>query len=145
MIVREKYLEKLQEFEHYGVLGMKWGIHRSKVNKAKANRARSKGKIKKAEKYEAKSEKIKQKHINRTDKKTYDRVSKKSVKKLLAQSMLMGTYGSLKYNQSRSEGAARFESFAKGYGYAILNGAFSGIPSFVGPRINARNAKKQIK
>lgn len=145
MIVREKDLEKLQEFEHYGVLGMKWGIHRSKVNKAKANRARSKGKNKKAEKYEAKSEKIKQKHINRTDKKTYDRVSKKSVKKLLAQSMLMGTYGSLKYNQSRSKGAARFESFAKGYGYAILNGALSGIPSFVGPRINARNAKKQVK
>lgn len=29
MIIREKDLEKLQEFEHYGVKGMKWGVRKS--------------------------------------------------------------------------------------------------------------------
>lgn len=36
MIVREKDLEKFQEFEHYGVQGIKWGVRRS-VNKGVSN------------------------------------------------------------------------------------------------------------
>lgn len=43
MIVREKDLERLQEFEHYGVQGMKWGVRRS-TYKSKSSRSLKRGK-----------------------------------------------------------------------------------------------------
>lgn len=154
IIVREKdILEHSDEFSHYGVLGMKWGVHRAKVNKSKSNKYRSKAKastgskkeknLKKAEKYAKKSKKIQTKHESRAGKQTYKKVDKTSVVKLLGESALMGTYGSLKYNKAREKGGSVFTSFANGAGHSIFNTAFLGLPSFVEPRITARSRKKK--
>lgn len=152
--VREKdIIQHSDEFEHYGVLGMKWGAHRAKVNKSKSNKYRSKAmastgskkekEFKKAEKYAKKSKKIQTKHELRAGKETYKKVDKTSVTKLLGESVLMGTYGSIKYNRSRAKGENVFTSFFNGAGHSILNTAFLGLPSFVEPRITARSRKKK--
>lgn len=152
--VREKdIIQHSDEFEHYGVLGMKWGVHRAKVNKSKSNKYRSKAmastgskkekEFKKAEKYAKKSKKIQTKHELRAGKETYKKVDKTSVTKLLGESVLMGTYGSIKYNRSRAKGENVFTSFFNGTGHSILNTAFLGLPSFVEPRITARSRKNK--
>lgn len=152
--VREKdIIQHSDEFEHYGVLGMKWGVHRAKVNRSKSNKYRSKAMVstgskkekefKKAEKYAKKSKKIQTKHELRAGKETYKKVDKTSVTKLLGESVLMGTYGSIKYNRSRAKGENVFTSFFNGAGHSILNTTFLGLPSFVEPRITARSRKKK--
>lgn len=153
-IVREKdILEHSDEFSHYGVLGMKWGVHRAKVNKAKSSKYRSKAKastgskkeknLKKADKYAKKSKKIQTKHESRAGKKTYKKVDKTSVVKLLGESALIGTYGSLKYNKARANGKNVFTSFANGAGHSIVNNALFNLPSLVEPRIAAYKARSR--
>lgn len=153
-IVREKdILEHSDEFSHYGVLGMKWGVHRAKVNKSKSNKYRSKAKastgskkeknLKKAEKYAKKSKKIQTKHELRAGKKTYKKVDKTSVVKLLGESALIGTYGSLKYNTARANGKNVFASFANGAGHSVLSRALFNIPKYVEPRITAHKARSR--
>lgn len=155
-IVREKdILEHSDEFSHYGVLGMKWGVHRAKVNKAKSSKYRSKAKastgskkeknLKKADKYAKKSKKIQTKHESRAGKKTYKKVDKTSVVKLLGESALMGTYGSLKYNSSRAKGENVFTSFLNGAGHSIFDSALLGLPSLVEPRVAAHKAHSRKK
>lgn len=125
---------------HYGVIGMKWGVRRAEKNKEKArmhkrfaddynprksltklsdrekarmskNRAKE---LAKAKKYETRAKKIEQKHKDRTNVKTYNRVKNTSTAKLLGESMVLGTYGALKYNQARASGMKRGMSVVTG-------------------------------
>lgn len=153
---------------HYGVLGMKWGIHRAQKNKKKAQNAKvsanewdelaknakARGETKAASKYreyaakdraaaqryQTKSQKIEQKHKDRTSVKTYNRVKNTSTAKLIGESMVLGTYGALKYNQARASGMKRGMSVVTGLLGGTLDMATLGVWRHAEPR---RTAKKK--
>lgn len=163
MIVREQDCLK-----HYGVLGMKWGVHRAKVNATKAKNLRDKQSLKewdeianykkskgnmrgyqkakqakrsqleKAQKFENKAKAIRKKHETRSGKKTVSKVEKMSTGKALAQSMVFGTYGALKYNQARAKGYNRGKAAAGGLLGKIGNNFTGGILSIVEPRLREK-------
>lgn len=127
------------ELMHYGVLGMKWGVHRANKFAAKASNARAAGNKEAAAKYQAKSNKIKAKHTARVGgKASYNYSAKESVGKSLAKSYLMGTYGALKYNEARSKGRDRGEAVVQGLVYGIGNGLTGGVMSIVEPRLRGK-------
>lgn len=126
---------------HYGVLGMKWGVHRARKNQQKAAKARAKGNTEAANKYAAKAKKIEQKHVDRTDRKTYNRVKNTSAAKLYGESLVLGTYGALKYNQARANGSTRGKSIVDGLVMGVANDLTGGLLSIAEPRATA-NAKR---
>lgn len=128
---------------HYGVLGMKWGQRRARKFAAKSAKASAKGKTKKAQKYKAKSEQIKSYHQKMGGKKTYERVAKTSTGKAIAQSILMGTYGSLKYNEARAKGQKRGKAAVNGLLYRAANASTGGIVSVVEPRRRKKRGGKE--
>lgn len=154
-----------EELYHYGVLGMKWGQHRAKKNVSKAKTAResakewdeiarnasSKGKTEAAakykryaardradaKKYDSKAKQIEQKHRQRAGSKTYDRVKNTSTGKLVAQSMIMGTYGTLKYQQAKAErNTSTGRAFAEAAIYNAANNFSGGLVGIVEPRLH---------
>lgn len=127
---------------HYGVLGMKWGVHRAKVNRDKAANARAKGDAEKASKYTNKAKNIEQKHIDRTDRKTYNKVKNTSTAKLVGQSLVFGTYGALKYNQALAAGMDLGMSTLTGILGSGVNSITGGIYGTAQPRTTASKKQK---
>lgn len=120
---------------HYGVLGMKWGQHRVQVNQAKAKRAKALGNKEAYSKYSAKANRIKQKHIRLSGgKKAYDYTKNESLGKSLVKSALLGTYGTMKYNEFRSNGDSQMLSGLKAVGSSAVNSLSYGTFSIVEPR-----------
>lgn len=134
------------EIQHYGVLGMKWGIRRSRKQLEAAAAARAKGNTKQAKELEKKSKQTLQKHISRTSKATVDRVSNTSTGKLVAESLLAGTYGALVYNQMRSD---KKNSRLSAIGGAIVanaaNTLTSGLLSIIQPRAKSGELDNFVK
>lgn len=138
------------ELKHYGVIGMKWGQHRARRNAEKAekykklskqsasegNKTASKQQAAKAMKYSKRSKEITSKHQALGGKKTFDRVKNQSTGKTIAQSMLMGSYGALKYNQARAQDVNRGMSAVSGFLYAIGNGLSYRSLSIIEPRFS---------
>lgn len=162
------------ELYHYGVLGMKWGVHRARKNSEKAKKAResakewdeiarnkeSKGKTKAAAKarqnaaedrstasrYSAKAKSIQKKHTQRAGgEKAVSYSMKESTGRSVAKSLLLGTYGALRYNEARSKGNARAKALVDG----IMAGTFSrltfGVGGIVEPRLREDKTKERIK
>lgn len=157
---------------HYGVLGMKWGHHRYKVNMRKAKNARQAAKewdeiaaaerergkkrpsgyytsykkkhLAAANKLEAKASKIKAKHERLAGgKDSYDYTTQQSMGKTILKSMMMGTYGTLKYNQSRAKGKDAVSAYGKSIVSNLLNVATGGIARYAEPRIsNPKNKSR---
>ena len=126
---------------HYGVLGMKWGVHRAKKNQEKAASARKAGNKAAAKKYEAKAKKLESKHTARTNRRTYDYIKKQSALKLFGESTVIGTYGALKYNEARAAGASTGKALVKGIVSGTLNNLTYGGLGIVQPRLRARKAR----
>lgn len=156
------------ELYHYGVLGMKWGQHRVRVNDAKASKASAKAtrarenikqgyKIeknqravtkfdKKASKYRTKSAIIEGTHTTLAGgKEAYNYTKNKSVGNAIAKSMLMGTYGATKYNKARAKGATRGEAALQGVLHDMGNVATGGLLSVAEPRLSAIGRARKTK
>lgn len=121
---------------HYGVLGMKWGQRRVRVNQEKARRAKALGNKEAYSKYSAKANRIKQKHIRLSGgKKAYDYTKNESLGKSLVKSVFLTTYGTMKYNEFRSNGESQMKSGIKAVAYGFANNLTSGIVSIAEPRL----------
>lgn len=155
------------ELCHYGVLGMKWGVHRAKRYKEMADihrryakdydvkdmtpyarkntsakqkqkmRASYKKNMDRAKQYDSKSKAIISRHKELAGEKTFDRVKAQRTGRLAAKSILMGTYGTLKYEQARSRGVSKGEAVVRGILYGYGNGFTYGMLSVVEPRVAA--------
>lgn len=120
---------------HYGVLGMKWGQRRVRVNQEKARRAKALGNKEAYSKYSAKANRIKQKHIRLSGgKKAYDYTKKESLGKSLVKSALLSTYGAMKYNEFRSNGDSQMKSGLMALRSSSINSLSYGVFSMVEPR-----------
>lgn len=138
------YLNNSPEYlMHYGVLGMKWGQRRARKNASRSVNFRRSGQIEKAKKYAIKARKIESKHRSRAGDKAYNRVKATSTGKLIGQSILMGTYGSLKYHQAKTKGNSTGKAAVTGVLHNIGNIATNGILGVVEPRANASGNKKK--
>lgn len=128
------------ELYHYGVLGMKWGVHRAKAYQAKSNRARSRGNIGDAERYQNKSNRMMAKNERLSGgKNAFERASKQSMGKTLAQAAVFGTYGATKYNQARAKHVSRGKAAVQATLYNVGNKMTGGLLGVVEPRLSNRN------
>lgn len=135
---------------HYGVLGMKWGIHKAKAYAKSANRiAAKKGDdpkaMAKAEKRRAKSARIEQKHRDRGGSKTYDRVANIRTAVLYGQSLMLGTYGALNYQRARANGDTVGRGLLDGFVSGVANQMTSGLLGIIEPRVTQSGEKKARK
>ena len=96
----------------------------------------------KADKYDAKSKKIRQKHEDRAGKAALKYTEKQSVGDAVVKSMLFGTYGTLKYNQARAAGASRGKAAVRGVLSTMGNGLTYGVVSIAEPRVSAYRRRK---
>jgi hypothetical protein len=141
-----------QELKHYGVLGMKWGISRSKevrgVKKAYKNQKRDirYNRAHEYDKYETKNKQVdsqykkdlaaaKEKAADRLfrdgDSARNHRIANMNLGKALLQSFLMGSYGAKKYNTYRSKDQGRLKSGVKGWLWGGANAIGYQIPTSV--------------
>lgn len=135
---------------HYDVLGMKWGHHRYKVNMRKAKNARQAAKewdeIAAAERERGKKRPSGYYTSHERlagGKASYDYTTQQSMGKTILKSMIMGTYGTLKYNQSRAKGKDAVSAYGKSIVSNLLNVATGGIARYAEPRIsNPKNKSR---
>ena len=121
---------------HYGVLGMKWGQHRVRVNQEKARRAKALGNKEAYSKYSSKANRIKQKHVRLSGgEKAYNYTKNQSLGKSLVKSALLTTYGTMKYNEFRSGGNSQLKAGVKAVAYGYANNLTGGIISIAEPRL----------
>lgn len=147
--------------EHFGVLGMRWGIRHDRRVKAAKKLYKIRRKTIKKDKTLTKAQKQKkitasreewmkerEKAANRlysfNDRETNRRVARMTSRGAIGKSLLMGSYGALKYTDSRAHGAGKFMSYIRGSNAQEHNDA-------VGGRIaeeeyfRNRNARTQVK
>lgn len=132
------------------------------ISKYQVNKQLKKGNTAKAEKLKARYKKyadrdradavkaaktakeIEKHHIELAgSKKVYDSVKTQSTGRLVAKSLLMGTYGTLKYEQAKARGVTKGKAVVQGIMSDTLDSASGRWLSFLEPRINRSRKKKK--
>ena len=146
--------------QHYGVLGMRWGIRRDRrVRMAKASYKTQRKALKKSgaiktssgqrklaasrEQWMKQRENAANRLYSKNSKETNRRIARMSSKQALGQSYLMGSYGALKYNQNRASGKRKVSSFMDARVKDTLNNALLGAPEITEYLMNRRARKKK--
>jgi hypothetical protein len=147
--------------EHHGVLGMRWGIRHDRRVKAAKQLYKIRRKTIKKDKTLTKAQKQKritasreewmkerERAANRLyslqDKETNRRVARMTSRGTIGKSLLMGSYGALKYTDSRAHGAGKFMSYARGSSAEAHNNAVGGRLAWE-EYFQNRNARTQVK
>lgn len=124
----------LHSLMHYGVLGMRWGVRRARNNLAKARKLKTTGQKEKGIALETKAKRSLSKHTRRSGRGTVEYTQNESLGKTVVKTMLMGTYGVLRYNEARAKGAERGGALINAILYQIGNQATGGLMSIAEPR-----------
>jgi hypothetical protein len=135
-------LHNSDELQHYGVLGMKWGIKRARIKQAKqqykkardkasdkADIQKAKDNYKKAKNDRSNDAAIANKLYSKQSKEANKIVARMSTGNAIAQSMLLGSYGALKYNEARAAGASNGRAIVNGLIGNFMNANLAGVPS----------------
>lgn len=142
-VVRSGFEDTL---EHFGVLGMRWGIrHDRRVRAAKAlyktrrreiKKDRSLDKATKQRRITASREQWMKERENAANRlysyngKAMNRkIARQSTKKTIAKVALLGSAGSAAYDKMRSKGSRRLSSAVVGRATGIVDDSLLGIPS----------------
>lgn len=131
------------ELKHYGVLGMKWG-RRRQLNRAAALRKREgDSRSRRAIRNELRNDsRLRNKFARRygVDSKTVQRVDRQGIGKTAAKAFTLGSYGALKYDQSRARGNSRGESVLNTYGRSVGNSlTVGGLSAYDGAKSRSAN------
>jgi len=124
------------ELYHFGVLGMRWGVKLSRDYrhgaKNRIKEIKSKNKVTDVKSFMNRHKLIKrakadarikaaQRLYPKVQKSTLSKVMKENLAKSILKSALMGSYGSLKYNESRGKKFSRIRSWLVGNEAMSLN------------------------
>lgn len=163
------------ELYHYGILGMKWGVHRARKKEAlnarrnaydKAEKELTKSMSKKDTNRESEAERKYVSALNKADReykrakkdrsndakiadRLYSMNSKDANKRItsmttgqaIARTMLMGSYGSLKYEQAKARGASTGQAYVETLLKSNVNLFLGGIPGTL-EYLDNRRARK---
>lgn len=100
--------------QHYGVLGMRWGVHRARVHSQRAATAKKRGDISTYKSETRRANQLTEKHKALSGK-AYSYTNKESLGKSLVKSMIFGTTGTLDYNEMRANNTSRTEAAARAF------------------------------
>ena len=143
------------ELMHYGVVGMKWGIRRAakkdnNFRNSKSSYKAMKEELKIAKRMYKDSYKMAKEQAARDlyekkgyDKTTVERISKMSAGKAVGQSILMGSYGALKYNESKGKGESTGRAAVKSILMNGVNVSTLGLASTIDGIDTRRTNKKK--
>ena len=97
---------------HYGVLGMRWGVHRAKLHSKRAAAAKKRGDISRYRSETNRANQLTEKH-QALARKAYSYTNKESLGKSFVKSMIFNTAGTLDYNEMRANNTPRTKAAAK--------------------------------
>lgn len=120
---------------HYGVLGMRWGVRRSEAQLRKARQLKRQGQKEKGEALEARAKRNLKKHNLYSGQGTIEYTKRESLGKTIAKTILLGTYGTLRYNEARARGDTRFQAAVDGGAAYLSNYLSYGAASVIEPRL----------
>ena len=132
-----------KELIHYGVLGMRWGVRHDKEYKSGMKSLKSRGLSRDQFVKERAALRLKTANrlYNKNSSKMNNRIVNRNAIGTAAMSSLLGSYGTMRYDQARARGKGVVRSYLKGFASQVGNVALLGAPSML-EYASVRQARK---